>query len=437
MYRQILLEELKDFGKHCDYGWVPRDYFEACCLGKGKVIRSPLEIAATELWPNLVQLLIENGADPRAKIYCDMKWAANETSGFDKMSFGAKIFLTEENPPLRRSILSYLLGIDITSEELDSNLNRQLQGARHLYAKSKYLANRLLPRTVEELHVFLITSTRVSQISESKLDEDVAELWSTLTSEYSSLPALPRDRMDGLVFMSAFKSNVSALKCFLQLGFSPNGKWWQRILMTPYDTVRCKPRKEMQAAETVQCLKLLKERGASRGPIFLLEFQLLFTIGIIVIDVLIVSVANSVLSWGHGAGQALMSWLNQYLTSGLSTWAFNWTIVGLIFAANIYFVFVLFLLSITTSPVSAIIGWFTLSYLSKPSFPSLLLHLSPLVICLTFWLYDSDVEAVKYHVYGPTVSILKMAFGSRKDHCMDSQIPHAYANLAISSSSFH
>ncbi len=183
----------------------------------------------------------------------------------------------------------------LTADDKTPQLKHRLQGARHLLAKTTDMRDKLRPKTVDDLHSLLITSSNMLDAH-----EEIAALWSEIYEVFRVLPSLPRDRKiqrryhhshydkeeqvhetynRGLVYVSAQKRNASALECFLRLGFSVNGTLWNRLTLTPYDTVRGGTSVSGDGdGDQAQCMKMLQDRGAHRGLFYLVEFQILLTV---------------------------------------------------------------------------------------------------------------------------------------------------------------
>ena len=425
----ILFGELREHGIKNHHNWVQRNYFESSCFTKGKeLFRPPLEIAATEMWEGLVQKLIDHGADPRAKLYTRSQESDVARLGFDQLSWRDRrsLYWNALRAPLLRPILSDILSTDAEHPRFE----RRFQAARVLLAKLQTMPKRTLPKTVEELHVFLKNSTRVLKTPGQKLSEDVAELWEALSKEYQSHLPRVKDRKRSLVFLAALEANSSALKCFLDLGFSPNGRWWHRVSFTPYDAIRCQisldaTEDEEQPSrflrdERTQCLRALKQRGAYRGLFYLVEFQFIFT------TILVCFVAGLVILTiflnlkVHGLSRSIMDWHVKYLQSTSSPKAFHLAWYSIYILAIIYGFFLIGSFLALMLPVAPVLAALAGVFLWRLPLSAVILHSSPLVWLLTLMVHNNDFAAVNHFTYGPTASILKIMFSngsktSRKD----------------------
>ena len=409
----ILLDELRSFGEYEHNKWVPKDYFEYCSLGREGDLRPPLEVAATGLWFNLVNLLIENGADPRARAYNPAKCRRDVLArgAFDEKPSKADLLLyADQDVPELRPILSNLLATD----DKDRSISRRLQGARYLLTRCNMVHQGIVARTVEELHVFLRTSTRLMQTPDQKLSEEVAAIWSILTTHYRNLPVIPKDRKRGLVFMSATDSNASGLKCFLALGFPANGRWWQRCSLTPYDVVTCQQRVD-DPEERAQCVRLLRQHGAYRGPFYSVEVQLFWTI---VFQILVACFSF--------VGYLMLRFLSYCFQGGIkmlyhpdgNTSMLRFALELTLAAIPVYLVYMVAFLgiSLTTAPLLLSLAAAVNAYIYRPSIAAAVLHISPVAWFLTLLLHDGDFEAITSQVYGPAVSLLKAVRRYQKPH---------------------
>ncbi|KAK0515692.1 hypothetical protein JMJ35_001726 [Cladonia borealis] len=259
----ILLDELKQKGDYDPHSWVPRNYLEASCLGEDSELRAPLETAAIGLWPALVRTLVENGASPWAKKY----WI-NASMGTNKSS----------NP-----YFTFIITDLLTADHQTSDLKRRLQGARWLLTKTTDMRDRLCPKTVDDLHALLVTSNNMLQADYCDAHEEVTALWSQLHEVFRVLPNLPRDRKlewryhhyDEYLDQTSTRRDYQD-RCIV-LGFSVDGSFWNRLTLTPYDTVRGRTSCR-DASDEAQCMRMLQERGAHRGLFYLVEFEILLTV---------------------------------------------------------------------------------------------------------------------------------------------------------------
>lgn len=415
----ILFEELREHGIKNHHNWVPRNYFESSCFTKDEeMFRPPLEIAATEMWEGLVQKLIDHGAEPRAKLYARPREPDVAELGFDQLSWMDRKSLYWDDPkaPLLRPILSDLLGTNAKHPRF----KRRFQAARVLLAKSQTMPKRTLPKTVEELHVFLKNSTRVLKKPGQKLSEDVAELWEALSKEYQSLLPRVKDRKRSLVFLAALEANSSALKCFLDLGFSPNGRWWHRVSFTPYDAIRCQispnaTEDEEQPSrllrdERTQCLRALEQRGAYRGPFYLVEFQFLFTTILVCLVTGLMIFTISLNFEIYGLSRSVVDYLINYLQSASSPIAFYLAWWSMFMLGWIYGIFLIGSFLALMFPVGQVMGALAGVFWLRLPFSAVVLHSSPLVWLLTLMVHNKNYAAVNHYTYGPTASILKTMF---------------------------
>ena len=409
---------------------MPRNYLEACCLGEDSELRAPLEAAAIGLWPALVRTLVENGASPWAKKYWINK---------------------KENDSRHNPYFTFIITDLLTADHKTSDLKRRLQGARWLLTKTTDMRDRLCPKTVDDLHALLVTSNRMLQADYCDAHEEITALWSQLHEVFRVLPNLPRDRtlkrryhhdltfsarkssvrLDyqnrGIVYVAAKQRNTSALECLLSLGFSVDGSFWNRLTLTPYDTVRGRTSCR-DASDEAQCMRMLQERGAHPGLFYSVEFEILLTVLGLYLLVCLVMYDIPLFIWMMKAIPRFFEFLaniwqaiREYVTSG-------WPSVLLIMLATIALIALLSNgVVMTAAPIFILGGYIVFVILSfgriapklflKPdkcpwwvtteSSTAVLLHIIPWVWLLTNEMHGGDVELVRHFLYGPTVTIIR------------------------------
>ena len=390
---------------------MPRNYLEAHCLGEDSRLRAPLEAAATGLWPALVRVLVENGASP---------WAEN----YHDMLYGFRPYLT--------CIITDLLEADYKTPDL----KRRLQGARLLLTNTADMRDRLYPETFADLHALLVTSNNMLRVDYCDAHEEITALWSQLYEVFRVLPNLSRDT-SSFLYAAAEQSNTSALECLLRLGFSVDGGFWNRLTWTPYDTVRTRTSRRDTSHEA-QCMRMLEERGAHRGLLYSMEFEVFLTVLILYSLFRLVMYDIPWFVWTIKAIPRFPeflanSWraMREYGTSG-------WLSVLLIILLTIFGIIFLFSLTTLTFVPILIMGGYihfvliqcfgtiVLKWLLKPekcpwwvttrSSTAILLHILPCIWLLTLFLYDDDVELVGHFVYGPTVTIIRSLLHRYRPH---------------------
>ena len=403
---------------------MPRNYLEACSLGEDSELRAPLEAAAIGLWPALVRTLVQNGASPWAKKY----WI-NE----------------DRHNPYFTFIITDLL----TADQETPDLKRRLQGARWLLTKTTDMRDRLYPKTVDDLHALLITSNHMLQADYCDAHEEITALWSQLHEVFRVLPNLPRDgklerryhdssnpkslvRLDyqnrGIVYVAAKQRNTSALECLLRLGFSVDGSFWNRLTLTPYDTVRGRTSCR-DTSDEAQCMRMLQERGAHPGLFYSVEFGILLTVltlyllvSLLIYDIpwfiwMVKAIPQypefMAYAWQVFRGDAASGWRLSVLPIVLIS------ITGILLLCNgIVFTFVPILIMggyivfVILSFGRIVPKWFLKPdrcpwWVTTKSSTAVLLHIIPWVWVLTVEIHGRDVELVRHFVYGPTVTIIR------------------------------
>ena len=421
MRSKILLDELQNLGDYNAHNWVPRDYLEGCCLGIAPTLRAPLEAAAIGLWPALVRILVENGASPWAKKY----W----------------IYQDHHNP-----YCTFIISDMLTADDKTPRLKHRLQGARHLLAKTTDMRDKLYPKTVDDLHSLLITSSHMLDAH-----EEIAALWSEIYEMFRVLPKIPgdgklksryhhhsydREKQEvhetynyGLVYVSAQKRNASALECFLRLGFSVDGSLWNRLTLTPYDTVRGET-SNTSDNDGAQCKKMLQERGAHRGLFYLVEFQMLLTTITIYLLVRLALKDFPWFLWMMRLVPQMPGWFGEMWGDGIKgedmpVWVFVPLFLLLVGGAS-GLILTMCLLSLLPLAIPAVYIFTTILslgrtvpkwflehekcpwWVSKKSNKTILLHILPWIWLGSLMMNnDVDYEAVQTFMYGPTVALIR------------------------------
>lgn len=408
---------------------MPRNYLEACCLGEYPELRGPLEAAATGLWPALVRTLVENGASPWAKKY----WLYNI-----------------EQDSTHNPYFTFIITDLLTADKETSDLKRRLQGARLLLTKTTDMRDRLCPKTVEDLHALLVTFNHMLQADYNDAHEEITALWSEIHEVFRVLPNLPCDqkferryhhglsysdekssvRRDyqnrGIVYVAAKQRNTSALDCLLRLGFSVDGSIWNRLTLTPYDTVRGRASCRDDSDEA-QCMATLQERGAHPGLFYSVEVQILLTVLTLYLLVRLVLYDIPWFVW-------VMQGIPQFPELLADAWrgiredASVWVSVLLVLLIAIMGIMLLLFGTVLASLPILIMGGYTFfvilsfgrtvpKWFMKPdkcpwwvttkSNTAVLLHILPWVWPLTYEMHGGDFELVGHFVYGPTVTIIR------------------------------
>ena len=413
----ILLEEARNAGIRETYSWLPRARLEEYCLKTyDDLPLSPLALAADALWPALVRKLLSNGANPWETGYCETEKGRLYRRSLLGCMLKARVVekavearqsLTkaEEMPAVLRPINIEDLKDNITDAR--AALRKRFQGIQMLLSETTVTRPELLPNNVDVLKIFRKATTRL-EAHNIDIQEEVAVVWSELSKVFGRLSKLPRDRWYGMVYSAAKDQNAGALKCFLQIGFHPDGGWWNAVLVTPYDTLRSRIGDEHDE-RTKQCMKLLESRSVRRGWVSLLEFHVPFAL---------VSMA----------GFFCFPWICIFILKNKSdTWPDSaWPAAFLILAVIMGFVFwtvawILrcLLLLIRYLAFRATPKFFTERgrpwWITSAPIGTVLLQMS-MVSCLVALLFDEgDLDVVSRRMYGPTLSFLRLRQHVRED----------------------
>ncbi|MCJ1436345.1 hypothetical protein MMC27_005723 [Xylographa pallens] len=253
-FAYTLLEELKQKGSNSYHQWIPRNMLEQ--LSFSNTALAPLATAATLGWKRMVRLLLDHGADPRARWPGD----PNLFSGLSSYGFGH---------PQIGTIIEDLLSAAKSTQD------RKLEGAQLLLILANEVPNLILPNVVPELRIMVHTSI---QLMEESRDLICKELWNALLINSKLLiPGHRAPEVHKLVFEAISLGDVVALQYLLQAHCNPNGLRSNWFSMTPLDSLLfdLKSQHGERKRGLRQCQKLLEQHGAHRGPVFILEFQLL------------------------------------------------------------------------------------------------------------------------------------------------------------------
>lgn len=384
---------------------MPRNYLEARCLGEDSKLRAPLEAAAISLWPALVRILVENGASPWAKNY----------------RINNSVFGGREN-----SYHTFIITDLLTADHMTSDLKRRLQGAHLLLTKTADMRDRLYPETVNDLRALLVTSNHMLQADYCDAHEEITALWSQLYEVFRVLPNF--SRLESFSYAAAKQRNTSALECLLRLGFSVDGSFWNRLTWTPYDTVRRRTSCR-DTSDEAQCMRMLQERGAHRGLLYSVEFEILLTVLTLYSFFRLVMYDIPWFIWMIKAIPRFPGFLANSWRAMRENGTSGWLSVLLIMIWTIFGTLFLFCLTILTFVPILIMGgyihfvviqsfgtivlkWFLKpdkcpSWVTTRSSTAVLLHILPWVWLLTIELHEGDVELVRHFVYGPTVTIIR------------------------------
>lgn len=308
------------------------------------------------------------------------------------------------------------------------------------------MRDKLCPKTVDDLHSLLITSSNMLDAH-----EEIAALWSEMYEVFRVLPSLPRDRKiqrryhhshydkqeqvhetynRGLVYVSAQKRNASALECFLRLGFSVNGTLWNRLTLTPYDTVRGGTSVSGDGDEDqAQCVKMLQDRGAHRGLFYLVEFQILLTVVTNYLLFCLMMKDIPFFLWMMSIfpeipGTVKEMWGEGMQGSGMPVWVFVplfllilFGVCGFILAMSVVSLIPLVTPALYTFTTLLSLGrtvpkWFLEHdkcpwWVSKKSNTAIILHFLPSIWLGALVMNDVEYEAVQTYIYGPTVMLIR------------------------------
>ncbi|MCJ1380558.1 hypothetical protein MMC17_003666 [Xylographa soralifera] len=277
--RYTLLEELKHKGINDHHQWVARNRLEQ--LSFSTVALAPLATAATLGWKQMVRLLLDHGADPRAQ------WPSGSH------------FYSDLHIPyrLRTDIITII--DDLLYAAKDSE-RRKLEGALLLLTLTNEVPNLMRPNVAQELRAMISTSASMPG------DLVCEELWhALLVNSKLLIPGHRASEVHRLVFAAIDSRNVVCLQYLLRAHCNPNGPYSSWFAATPLDklllylrianrirfttttpyqvkTTEEEQQRQAEAEEDVrrlnQCREVLEQHGARRGPFFILEFQLLSTI---------------------------------------------------------------------------------------------------------------------------------------------------------------
>lgn len=286
--RHTLLEELKRRGVRDHNKWVPSSPLEQLCYEQFS--SPPLQIAIENGWGDLANLLCSKGADISAETYYLDKSSNVQRFALTHIPWWPRLWDYHDTMTLRpnkRQCLSSLLSS--IGETAGKNKVLALEGVCRLlrYEDQFTLRTQAAISTRMELDKFL---SLTSQITSREGKVIVADIWKLLTVRHSN-PTYPGD--PELVTRAAETHHYDALKCLLNIGYSPNGTWSDVFASTPLDLVLDLLRKQSQESEALEasddtrteceaCRQLLLSKGARRslfGSFFYtLEVQVIYTL---------------------------------------------------------------------------------------------------------------------------------------------------------------
>jgi len=254
--------------------------------------------AASNKWDELVLLLLEAGADPRALFF----HPSRRTTSALHLIKGSYIL-----PSPLRAIIYRLFGefdlvadggwptfVEILHTMLIDKDPRSLDAVRRLlWLSRKAQGSAILPKP-EELEALLKRDLDPSSHEDSG---PVEEIWKEFCEARDNPRLRQQRKASWLVITAISRYNHVALRSLIELGYPPNGPWLTSLICSPIDIMSYKFNKQFPASQKMahitslesdsfhkarakfeDCRMLLESFGVSRGPMFLWEFHLIMSL---------------------------------------------------------------------------------------------------------------------------------------------------------------
>ncbi|KAI1427694.1 hypothetical protein F5Y12DRAFT_148456 [Xylaria sp. FL1777] len=276
------------------HGWAPRNFLEHCWLGTSTP-GLPLLTAASQQWDDMAALMIQNGAEPNAKIYHPRPTNMNlilailfSLCGFHRslkplqyliVSIHQRVWESSSKFP----VIEWLLKYDTILKSRKRLLKPHQSGVnRSARSQALFLLNLLCARAIRQSHVdtYLLMLCFAAIGKESRDSASALthrEIWKLLVQGHKSqcpgglhtMRKRPYWPPYNLVKIAVLHSDPLALEALIDLGYSPNGWWANRLWITPLDMATIilgaqeKPTEAFVSnsqADAMNCYKLLSSQ---------------------------------------------------------------------------------------------------------------------------------------------------------------------------------
>ncbi|KAF2822073.1 hypothetical protein CC86DRAFT_385781 [Ophiobolus disseminans] len=292
-FAHTLLDRLRFRPDTFFYNWAPRSSLEHCSFQE-IILPYPVILAAHSRWPAMLRLLLANGASTDTKAYESPKKIEIQDTDHEfhpdllhrlrwrrlRARFRVRTSKRLWTPViLETTVFWHLFGLiqdrkASTSETRPGNWTINPEGtlkmiieqgdekALHPSSRSMALVN-FRPDTLYDRLQKMEVHTRDLQRT----------IWGAIVKQRSSQvgSTCRRDTPVGFVFSAALNNDPVALESLLDMGYSPNGRWWNFLLFTPLDATTVirvkKSTTQSQLDDRRTCQQLLVVRHGTRGGI--------------------------------------------------------------------------------------------------------------------------------------------------------------------------